>query len=97
MINSKEEHVFHCMECDPIKLIHNTDGVPTIPYIAKLEGTPMIDGYRGCGEATAYVKNGYWVAWHYGADNASYIPEGTTPYKVDASSRELCFYEDIYL
>jgi hypothetical protein len=69
-----------CLTCPP---------VPIFDGIAKLKGEPMRDAYHGCGKGTAYIQDGFVVAFHYGYARPENAPgEGC---KVMLSGNEIVF------
>jgi len=62
-MEERKETLLATLKCAPIE-ISKKDG--EICYTADLQNTDMIAYYKGAGKATAYVKDGKLVGFHYG-------------------------------
>jgi hypothetical protein len=78
----------------PVEIRHNAG---EICKTASLNDTNMIDAYRGCGKGTAYVKDNFVHAFHYGYRlpvEASLNLElaGYIAVRVELSGCQICFF-----
>ena len=62
-MEERKQTLLATLDCEPIE-ISKKEGERC--FTADLQGTNMIDAYKGAGKATAYVKDGKLVGFHYG-------------------------------
>jgi hypothetical protein len=93
-LKERYEQVDICLKAEPVQVIENEySNISPVTHVANLSNTDMIKAYKGCGKCTAYVKDGYLVAFHYGYERPDNRPKDCEAIRVEASCTQLCFFD----
>lgn len=76
-----------CLAGEPIAI---GEGNALWMHITDLVGNHL-EVYTGCGKATAYIRNGHIIAWHYGTERPANAPECDYVQLCEVSCSQLLF------
>ena len=90
-LSDRFKQVETCLDSDPVEIVKNEYATSPVAFVANLKDSGMIDAYHGCGKGTAYMKEGYVIAFHYGYEKPENAPTDCESAKVELSCAQVCF------